>query len=71
MEREEDETLIEGQGVNAGEPVDEPVPEEEPPTPDATRQDTHGPDGTAGEEMVGLPDQKPGYPGQQRSVDTG
>lgn len=71
MGRKEDETLIEGQGVNAGESIDEPVPEEEAPAPDAAPQDSRGPDGTAGDEMVGLPEQKPGYPGQQRSVDTG
>ena len=71
MGREEDETLIEGQGVNAGEPIDEPAPEQEPPAPHAEPQDDRGPDGTSGDEMVGLPEQKPGYPGQQRSVDTG
>jgi hypothetical protein len=67
MGRKDDETLIEGQGVNAS----DSVPEQEPATPDTAPQDTRGPDGTAGDEMVGLPDQKPGYPGQQRSVDTG
>lgn len=74
MRREEhthdDETLVETQGVNAGQPADEPMPEEEPPAPDAARPDRHGPDGRSDDEMVGLPDQKPGSPGQQRSVDT-
>jgi hypothetical protein len=27
--------------------------------------------GALSDEMVGLPEQRPGYPGQQRSVDTG
>jgi hypothetical protein len=69
--KDDDEGLVESQSVNAGGPIDAAVPEHEPPTPDATPQETHGPDGTTGDEMVGLPDQKPGYPGQQRSVETG
>jgi hypothetical protein len=64
-------TLIEPQGVNAGAAIDAGtnwVPRTTPP-------DTHQlpppqlsrirPD-----EMVGLPEQKPGYPGLQRSIDT-
>ncbi|MFD0685169.1 hypothetical protein [Actinomadura fibrosa] len=62
-------TLVEPQGVNAGGPVDrEPEDEEttesgEPPARPLTA-------GTLDDEMAGLPAQKPGYPGQQRSVDT-
>jgi hypothetical protein len=71
-----DDTLVETQGVNAGDPVDEP--EEAPakgeergeadhsPSPPETRR----PSGMTSDEMVGLPEQRPGYPGQQRSVDT-
>jgi hypothetical protein len=67
-------TLVEPQGVNAEtaldaearEPDDDPPGEGIVPPPPTSRQlDERGPD-----EMVGLPEQIPGYPGQQRSVDT-
>ena len=75
MTNEQDDwegTLIEPQGVNAGGPIDErPDPpaggaEEDRPVP----PDTSVPSGATSEEMVGLPEQIPGYPGQQRSIDT-
>ncbi|MCW2948656.1 MAG: hypothetical protein JWR24_5373 [Actinoallomurus sp.] len=68
-------TLVEPQGVNAGAPIDEEVasaPDEErleaghasmPP-------DTLMPSGITSDEIVGSPEQVPGYPGQQRSIDT-
>jgi hypothetical protein len=67
-----DGTLIEPQGVNAGAAIDAEatwVPGASdadappPPTPYELGRDL--PD-----EMVGLPEQRPGYPGQQRSMDT-
>jgi hypothetical protein len=65
-------TLIEPQGVNAGAAIDAdtsgvphtiaaPVP---PPTPQRLSE-------LLPEEMVGLPEQRPGFPGQQRSIETG
>lgn len=67
--------LIEPQGVNAGGAIDaDPtsVPYQSPsdaglvpPPPTAHQLSELAPD-----EMVGLPEQLPGYPGQQRSVDT-
>ncbi|WP_081639846.1 hypothetical protein [Actinomadura flavalba] len=69
-DKREHEDLIEPQGVNAGAPVDEdpgdtdveqaPPPPETPPTPNDTLDGEH----------VALPGEKPGYPGQQNSVDT-
>jgi hypothetical protein len=66
-------TLIESQGVNAGDAIDaaetlvprkppgaERIP---PPTPRELSE-------SLTDEMVGLPEQRPGYPGQQRSMDT-
>jgi hypothetical protein len=71
------EDLVESQGVNAGPPVDEePPPAPETGSGDAGRHDDERPPGEhdldsgRNEEMVGLPEQRPGYPGQQRSVDT-
>lgn len=68
-------TLIEPQGVNAGAAVDaemtavshEDPPEKDlvPPPPTPRQLNEMRPD-----EMVGLPEQIPGYPGQQRSLDT-
>jgi hypothetical protein len=68
-----EETLVESQGVNAGPPVDEEVAP-------ATGGDPHEGGSPLPDELpvsealsgeaVGLPGQKPGYPGQQRSVDT-
>jgi hypothetical protein len=67
-------TLVEPQGVNA-EPGDEEEmpavsqedpPEKDPVPPPSPRQLSE----TRPDEMVGLPEQIPGYPGQQRSVDT-
>jgi hypothetical protein len=67
-----DGTLIEPQGVNAGSAIDAeatPEPREDPsdavPAPTPYELSQRLPD-----EMVGLPEQKPGYPGQQRSMDT-
>lgn len=64
-------SLIEPQGVNAGDAIDAEVtlvPRTVPPDTD------HIPppplSGLGPDEMVGLPEQRPGYPGQQRSVDT-
>lgn len=59
-----DETLVETQGVNAAEEPAAPRERSdgEPPS--------DAPDASTSDEMVGLPDQRPGYPGQQRSVDT-
>jgi hypothetical protein len=68
-------TLVEPQGVNAEtagdaeparEPHDDPPGEGLVPPPPTSRQLNE----TAQDEMVGLPEQIPGYPGQQRSVDT-
>ncbi|MCW2898918.1 MAG: hypothetical protein JWO67_1183 [Streptosporangiaceae bacterium] len=64
------ESLVEPQGVNAGPAIDEdvvPPADEDPPAhiPDELPRTE-----TLSGEAVGLPGQKPGYPGQQRSVDT-
>lgn len=61
-------TLIESQGVNAGEAIDAKIV-----APPATSGAVPLPPGAVGyvrDEMVGLPGQLPGYPGQQRSVET-
>ena len=64
--------LAEPQGVNAGPPVDAEVP----PSPDEGPDEAGGPpdqltaSGAASDERVGLPEQRPGYPGQQGSMDT-
>ncbi|SEG30609.1 hypothetical protein SAMN04489712_104316 [Thermomonospora echinospora] len=68
-----DHGLVEEQGVNAGPAIDE---EPGPAPAGADREGPEPPDepgaGTAlSEEMAGLPEQRPGYPGQQNSVDTG
>ncbi|WP_067812788.1 hypothetical protein [Actinomadura kijaniata] len=67
-----DDNLIEPQGVNAGGAIDRPVDQE--PDDDPTAPASGPPDpatvATRDEEMVGVPEQKPGYPGQQRSIDT-
>ncbi|MBA9001390.1 MULTISPECIES: hypothetical protein [Thermomonospora] len=62
--------LVESQGVNAGPPIDkEPDPHPDPaPAPDPPDEPEVG--AALSDEMAGLPDQRPGYPGQQRSVDT-
>lgn len=65
--------LVEAQGVNAGPPVDEEVEHGEEPAP---AERPAAPDGlglleAAPDRRAGLPEQRPGYPGQQRSVDTG
>lgn len=60
-------TLIEPQGVNAGAAIDADssgVPDTVP-APASRKLSEPLPD-----EMVGLPEQRPGYPGQQRSVET-
>ncbi|POM24704.1 hypothetical protein BTM25_33380 [Actinomadura rubteroloni] len=66
----ESDGLIETQGINAGPPIDAPPPPaaapepaEEPPEHPATAGDLY-------DERVGLPGQKPGYPGQQNSIET-
>jgi hypothetical protein len=68
-------SLIEPQGVNAGPAIDaeaswvpltDPPDTEHVPPPTPYELDRLRPD-----EMVGLPEQRPGYPGQQRSIDTG
>jgi hypothetical protein len=64
--RKQDDDLVEPQGVNAGGAVDDEPTEEEP-----TGSAPEPPDRPLlDDEMVGLPEQKPGYPGQQRSIDT-
>jgi hypothetical protein len=67
-----DGTLIESQGVNAGPAIDaeatrapRPDPSNAVPAPTPYELSQRLPD-----EMVGLPEQLPGYPGQQRSMDT-
>jgi hypothetical protein len=69
-----DGTLIEPQGVNAGDAIDAlttrtprkaPTDEDPPPAPTPYELSRSRP-----QEMVGLPEQIPGYPGQQRSVET-
>jgi hypothetical protein len=67
-----EEDLVEDQGVNAGPPIDEDadVPRDGgtpggavPPDPvDLLNQEP--------DRRVGLPEQLPGLPGQQRSIDT-
>jgi hypothetical protein len=63
-------TLIEPQGVNAGAAVDAEVtlvPRTKAPVdPRHPQAGWDLPD-----KMVGLPEQLPGYPGQQRSIETG
>ena len=63
-------TLIEPQGVNAGAAIDA-VETLVPHT--KVLADPQQPQASAAlpDEMVGLPQQLPGYPGQQRSIDTG
>jgi hypothetical protein len=67
---EQEEGLIESQGVNAERPVDDEEAQEH------NRLEAHPPpdgltlSGAPTDEMVGLPEQRPGYPGQQRSIDT-
>jgi hypothetical protein len=68
-------TLIESQGVNAGAAIDADssgVPLTAPsaghPVPAPTPYELSG---LRPEKMVGLPEQLPGYPGQQRSIETG
>lgn len=73
--------LIEPQGVNAGPPIDQdPAAEEAKAEGTETGGDGGGPPGppedpqvtgALSDEMVGLPGHRPGYPGQERSVDTG
>ena len=66
-------TLIESQGVNAGDAIDAvetsvprtPAEADRLPPPTPRELSESLPD-----EMVGLPEQRPGYPGQQRSMDT-
>jgi hypothetical protein len=68
-----EETLVESQGVNAGPPVDEdvaPATDENPREADPPLPDELPVNGGISGEAVGLPGQKPGYPGQQRSIDT-
>jgi hypothetical protein len=76
-----DEGLVEAQGLNVGPPVDEevsPGPDEDPRDEPRNGSRDAGPTppdelavpGALSDEMVGLPEQKPGYPGQQRSMDT-
>jgi hypothetical protein len=68
-------SLIEPQGVNAGPAVDADaswVPRTDPPDTERVPPPTpHELDRARPEEMVGLPEQRPGYPGQQRSLETG
>ncbi len=61
--------------MNAGPPIDAeavamPVAMPDEATEDLAPPETHLPTGSISEEMVGLPEQIPGYPGQQRSIDT-
>jgi hypothetical protein len=64
-------SLVEGQGVNAGGAVDQEVPARpRGRTSVGPPPDERVPDRSLPEEMVGVPEQKFGYPGQQRSVDT-
>jgi hypothetical protein len=64
------EGLVEPQGVNAVRPVARGT------VPDHTWLEAHPPptglavSGMLSDAMVGLPGQRPGYPGQQRSVET-
>jgi hypothetical protein len=67
-------TLIEPQGVNARAAIDA----DSSGVPPAAPSDGHVPAPTPyqlselrPDEMVGLPEQIPGYPGQQRSIETG
>ena len=67
-----DHDLVEDQGVNAGPPIDEDVDAR----PDEAGASVGGPPdpldllNSEPAERVGLPEQRPGYPGQQRSIDT-
>lgn len=64
-------TLIEPQGVNAGAAID--ADSSGVPHTAATRvpPPSERPGELLPERMVGLPEQLPGYPGQQRSLETG
>lgn len=70
--QDSDDWLVETQGVNAGGAVDKPIGEGPCDTADPILGPPDKPfkPGTHDDEMVGLPEQKPGYPGQQRSIDT-
>lgn len=70
MHKEHEDDLVESQGVNAGGPVDAPPSGAKPDGPDPEPPELPLTAGLLDDEMVGLPGQKPGYPGQQRSVDT-
>jgi hypothetical protein len=67
-----EEGLVESQGVNTeSSSAGGHDPDDEPPEAGRVPQpDDPGTSGTHSEEMVGLPDQRPGYPGQQRTMDT-
>jgi hypothetical protein len=67
---DDQDNLVESQGVNAGPPPDTPPPPRDDHPDTELSPDEREMDGGRTDEMVGLPEQKPGYPGQQRSVDT-
>ncbi|GAB2807376.1 hypothetical protein GCM10027176_10580 [Actinoallomurus bryophytorum] len=64
------DSLIEPQGVNAGAAVDAETSHEDPPEKGPVPPTTRELNEARPDEMVGLPEQIPGYPGQQRSMDT-
>jgi hypothetical protein len=69
----DDQNLIEQQGVNAGSAVDadDDARRDERTRPEAVAPDSVDLLATEPDERVGLPEQRPGQPGQQRSVETG
>ena len=66
MSGDKNENLIEPQGVNSEDDETGEDKETSAPPPKERSQS-----GALSDEMVGLPDQKPGYPGQQGSAETG
>jgi hypothetical protein len=72
-QQDKDQGLVESQGVNAGLPVDKEIPTRR--GHDAAASSPSPPDGLGlqaaePDERVGVPEQRSGYPGQQKSVDT-
>jgi hypothetical protein len=72
-QQDKDQGLVESQGVNAGLPADEEIPtrrDHDAVTSSPSPPDQLGLQAAEPEERVGLPEQRPGYPGQQNAVET-
>ncbi|GAA0322804.1 hypothetical protein NE235_04645 [Actinoallomurus spadix] len=66
-----DQDLVEEQGVNASPGADEePLPAHDGTPAEGTPPEPVDLLATEPDRRVGLPEQRPGYPGQQRSIET-